>query len=55
MQTAINPRDELATFAEHWQPRVVGAFNGHDLLFVKVLGEFVWHHHADTAAVNREI
>lgn len=39
---------KLATFAEHWQPRVVGQFNGHDLLVVRVLGSFVWHAHPDT-------
>lgn len=45
---AINLVDKLATFSEHWQPRVVGQFNGHDLLVVKVKGEFVWHQHQDT-------
>jgi mannose-6-phosphate isomerase-like protein (cupin superfamily) len=48
MATAINLEDKLATFNEHWQPRVVGQFNGHDLLVVKVKGEFVWHQHDDT-------
>jgi len=48
MQLPINLADKLASFSGHWQPRVVGQFNGHDLLVVKVLGEFVWHHHADT-------
>lgn len=45
---AINLAQKLATFGEHWAPRVVGQFNGHDLLVVKVKGEFVWHSHADT-------
>lgn len=45
---AINLRTKLATFEEHWQPRTVGTFNGHDVMVVKVKGEFVWHHHADT-------
>ena len=44
----INLADRLATFAEHWQPRTVGQFNGHDLMVVKVKGEFVWHEHADS-------
>lgn len=44
----INLAQKLATFAEHWQPRTVGQFNGHDLMVVKVKGEFVWHTHADT-------
>jgi mannose-6-phosphate isomerase-like protein (cupin superfamily) len=45
---AINLTEKLATFTEHWQPRVVGQFNGHDLMVVKVKGEFVWHKHDDT-------
>lgn len=48
MPQPINLAAKLATFAEHWQPRVVGAFNGHDLMVVKVKGEFTWHHHDDT-------
>ncbi len=48
MAQAINLGDKLATFDGHWQPRVVGQFNGHDLLVVKVKGEFVWHQHDDT-------
>jgi mannose-6-phosphate isomerase-like protein (cupin superfamily) len=46
--TAINLAQKLSTFTEHWQPRTVGKFNGHDLMVVKVKGEFVWHSHADT-------
>jgi hypothetical protein len=45
---SINLAEKLATFSEHWQPRVVGQFNGHDLMVVKVKGEFVWHKHDDT-------
>ena len=45
---AINLAQKLDTFNEHWQPRVVGQFNGHDLMVVKVKGEFVWHQHPDT-------
>ncbi|MFN9332140.1 MAG: cupin domain-containing protein [Planctomycetota bacterium] len=45
---AIHLADKLAAFEGFWQPRVVGQFNGHDLMVVKVRGEFVWHRHADT-------
>jgi mannose-6-phosphate isomerase-like protein (cupin superfamily) len=45
---SINLAEKLSTFTEHWQPRVVGQFNGHDLMVVKVKGEFVWHKHDDT-------
>jgi len=48
MSDKINLAEKLAQFEGHWQPRVVGAFNGHDLMVVKVKGEFVWHEHADT-------
>jgi mannose-6-phosphate isomerase-like protein (cupin superfamily) len=39
---------KLATFAEHWQPRTVAEFNGHDVMVVKARGEFVWQRHDDT-------
>jgi len=48
MTGAINLADKLAQFSEHWSPKIVGAFNGHDLMVVKVEGEFVWHAHPDT-------
>jgi len=45
---AINLAEKLSSFAEHWQPRTVAEFNGHDLMVVKVKGAFVWHKHDDT-------
>ena len=48
MAEAIHTTEKLATFSEHWTPKIVGAFNGHDLMAVKVKGEFVWHDQADT-------
>jgi mannose-6-phosphate isomerase-like protein (cupin superfamily) len=45
---AVNLPGKLAAFSEYWQPRTVGHFNGHDLMVVKVKGEFVWHEHADS-------
>ncbi|HEY6572711.1 MAG TPA: cupin domain-containing protein [Candidatus Eisenbacteria bacterium] len=45
---AINLSDKLSKFSEHWQPRVIGQFNGHDLMVAKVKGEFVWHRHDET-------
>ena len=44
----ISLAEKLAMFSEHWQPRTVGQFNGHDLMVAKVKGEFVWHKHDDT-------
>lgn len=46
--SAVNLESKLATFSEHWQPRTVSQFNGHDIMVVKAKGEFVWHKHDDT-------
>jgi len=48
MADAVNLAERLAGFGETWAPRTVATFNGHDVMVVKVLGEFVWHHHDDT-------
>ena len=45
---AVSLNEKLATFSEYWSPKVVAGFNGHDVMVVKVKGEFVWHHHNDT-------
>ncbi len=45
---AVNLAEKLSTFSEHWQPRTIGAFNGHDLMVAKAKGDFVWHRHDDT-------
>ena len=45
---SINLAEKLATFSDHWQPRTVTVFNGHDIMVVKVKGEFTWHKHDDT-------
>jgi mannose-6-phosphate isomerase-like protein (cupin superfamily) len=45
---AISLADKLGDFVEHWQPRTVAEFNGHDVMVVKAKGEFVWHKHDET-------
>jgi mannose-6-phosphate isomerase-like protein (cupin superfamily) len=45
---AVNLAEKLARFTERYQPRTIGQFNGHDLMVVKVKGEFVWHKHDET-------
>jgi mannose-6-phosphate isomerase-like protein (cupin superfamily) len=45
---ATNLDEKLAAFSDYWQPRTIGQFNGHDLMVVKVKGEFAWHKHDDT-------
>ena len=44
----VNLAEKLATFSEHYRPRTVGEFNGHDLMVAKVKGAFTWHSHPDT-------
>lgn len=41
----VNLEAKFATFSEHWQPRIVGELNGQHVKIVRLLGEFVWHHH----------
>ena len=48
MRQPVNLAAKLRLFSEHWSPKIVGAFNGHDLMVVKVKGEFTWHSHPDT-------
>jgi mannose-6-phosphate isomerase-like protein (cupin superfamily) len=48
MNTPIRLADKLALFSDHWSPKIVSQFNGHDVMVVKVRGAFVWHSHADT-------
>ncbi len=48
MNRAINLADKLSGFSEHWSPKIMTSFNGHDVMVVKARGEFVWHSHDDT-------
>ena len=45
---AIDLQHKLTLFNDHWSPRTVAEYNGHDVMVVKVQGEFTWHSHADT-------
>ena len=44
----INLDEKLSSFSEHWVPKIVETFNGHDVMVVKLEGEFIWHSHPDT-------
>lgn len=46
--STINLAEKLTLFCEHWSPKVVSSFNGHDVMVVKAKGEFNWHSHPDT-------
>ena len=43
----INVADKLASFSEHFTPKLIADVNGQSLKVVKALGEFVWHSHED--------
>jgi mannose-6-phosphate isomerase-like protein (cupin superfamily) len=44
----VNLAAKLQQFRDHWKPRTVAQLNDHDVMVVKVQGEFVWHKHDDT-------
>jgi mannose-6-phosphate isomerase-like protein (cupin superfamily) len=44
----VNIREKLATFSDHWAPRIVARYNDNEIRLVKVEGEFIWHQHRDT-------
>lgn len=48
MSDAVDLVQKLATFSDHFAPRTVAEFNGHDIMVTKLKGEFVWHSHPDT-------
>lgn len=43
----INFATELAAVTDHWTPRVVGQVNNEYVKVAKLLGELMWHDHAD--------
>jgi mannose-6-phosphate isomerase-like protein (cupin superfamily) len=48
MDDKVNLAEKLASFDEHFSPKIVGELNNYKLEVVKAKGEFVWHKHADT-------
>jgi len=48
MPSVVSLAEKLGSFSDHWSPKIVAAFNGHDVMVVKVKGAFVWHAHPDT-------
>ena len=41
----VNVAQKLSLFSDHWSPKIGGELNGQHAKLVKLLGEFVWHHH----------
>lgn len=44
----VNLAEKLALFSDHWNPRIVGRYNGNEVRVSKLKGEFIWHSHAGT-------
>jgi mannose-6-phosphate isomerase-like protein (cupin superfamily) len=47
-RNAINLGQKFALFDERWSPKVIAEMNDYQFKIVKLQGDFVWHHHADT-------
>ena len=45
MPPVVNVNEKLASFSDHWSPRIIGELNGQHVKAAKLLGEFDWHHH----------
>lgn len=43
----INLAQKLASFAEHWHPKLVDTIDDYEIKVVKLMGDFVWHRHAE--------
>ena len=41
----VSVSEKLATFTDHWKPRIVAELNGQHLKVVKFKGPFIWHQH----------
>lgn len=46
--SAINFKEKLARFSEHWSPKIIAQMNDYHFKLAKIQGDFVWHSHADT-------
>src|SRR4051794_30303740 len=48
MDDKVDLAAKLATFGEHFSPKIVAELNDYKVQLVKAKGEFVWHSHPDT-------
>jgi len=46
--SAINVEDRFDRFSERWSPKIIARLNDTHIKLVRLLGDFVWHSHADT-------
>jgi mannose-6-phosphate isomerase-like protein (cupin superfamily) len=48
---AINIKEKLAKFSDHWSPKIIAQMNTYHFKLVKFEGTFVWHSHPETDEV----
>jgi mannose-6-phosphate isomerase-like protein (cupin superfamily) len=48
---AINFKEKLSRFSEHWKPKIIAQMNDYHFKVVKLQGEFIWHQHDETDEV----
>ena len=44
----VDLAEKLASFDEHFSPKIVGYYNDHKIQVGKAKGDFVWHSHPKT-------
>ena len=45
MGRKVNLDEKFASFTEHWAPRIVARYEGHEVRIARLEGEFDWHSH----------
>jgi mannose-6-phosphate isomerase-like protein (cupin superfamily) len=45
---AINLVNKFELFSDDWRPKVIAEMNDYQFKLVKLQGDFVWHHHANS-------
>jgi mannose-6-phosphate isomerase-like protein (cupin superfamily) len=45
---SLNFVQKIDLIDPHWSPRVIAEMNDYQFKVVKLLGDFIWHDHADT-------
>ena len=45
---AINFKNKLSKFSDHWSPKVIAEMNDYQVKLAKISGEFIWHKHDTT-------
>ena len=44
---AINIKNKLKSFSDHWHPRQIATVDDMQVILAKIKGEFVWHAHEE--------